>query len=393
MATGGGPFPINNGLIFGYDIGQPIFSNNLNTRYYKGRPTTNEISGTGLGVYNNAGGNVSVSMETMSETFQGAQVIKQTLTPVTAQGVSWLSNGNNPGIGVVTGGGGGTGGVFTGHSIFFKPMVPMHSSPIFTCYSNIGGWQTCGNFESVGDGWFRAFVTWYDTVSRSDGKYWAINPLQAVLNKPIVIYWAGPFKESLNSSTVSPYVHTSRSNTTSLLDLKKRSTINLSNISYNSSNQITFDGTDDFINVTTNFGSLGQYTIEHVSNQGSVNRMPISSVNPPLFYQYGDNSWYYTHGGVAGEYYYPKTATISGWGHWVIVYNGSHVRIYRNGVFEGQQATTGTANWSNGLRIGNYTYGSYPWNGQMAVVKMYNRALTDTEVSQNYNSYKTRFAI
>jgi len=393
MATGGGPFPINNGLIFGYDIGQPIFSNNLNTRYYKGRPTTNEISGTGLGVYNNAGGNVSVSMETMSETFQGAQVIKQTLTPVTAQGVSWLSNGNNPGIGVVTGGGGGTGGVFTGHSIFFKPMVPMHSSPIFTNYSNIGGWQSSGNFESVGDGWFRAFVTWYDTVSRSDGKYWAINPLQAVLNKPIVIYWAGPFKESLNSSTVSPYVHTSRSNTTSLLDLKKRSTINLSNISYNSSNQITFDGTDDFINVTTNFGSLGQYTIEHVSNQGSVNRMPISSVNPPLFYQYGDNSWYYTHGGVAGEYYYPKSTTISGWGHWVIVYNGSHVRIYRNGVFEGQQATTGTANWSNGIRIGNYTYGGYPWNGQMAVVKMYNRALTDTEVSQNYNSYKTRFAI
>ena len=68
------------------------------------------------------------------------------------------------------------------------------------------------------------------------------------------------------------------------------------------------------------------------------------------------------------------------------------VKIYRNGVYEGQQATTGTANWTNGLKIGNYTYGnSYNWNGQIAVVKVYDRALTQGEVSQNYNHYKTRF--
>ena len=395
MASYGGPDIVNEGLIFGYDTGQPIFSNNINTRLYLGRPTTNEISGIGLGNYNNVGGSVSTVLETTSETFQGAQVYKQTLTALDANGVSWLSNGNNPGIGVVTGGGGGLANRFTGHSIFFKPTVPMNGNPIFTNYSNIGGWQSNTLHENVGNGWFRAYVTWYNTITQSDGKYWAINPLQAVLNQPIVIYWAGPFKEDLNSQAVSPYVHTSRSSTGALIDLKRSSTIDVSTTSFSSTtNVMTFDGTDDFIDIPTNFGTLGQYTMEHVSFKGSENRMPIAHRTNTSFYQFGDNSWAYTHGGVWGEYYYPRSFTINGWGHWVIVYNGTHVRIYRNGVYEGQQATTGTADWTAGIKIGWWAAaGPYAWNGSIAVARMYNRALTDAEVSQNFQAYRRRFGI
>jgi hypothetical protein len=394
MASIGGPNIVNSGLIFGYDTGQPAFSNNIGTRLYRGRPTTNEQSGIGMSTYNNVPGNVSSVLEGLSETFQGAQVIKQTLTPADASGVSYLSNGNNPGIGVVTSGGGGQGGVYTGHSIFFKPTVPMHSSPIFTNYSNIGGWQSSNLYEAVGDGWFRAYVTWYGTNTGNDGKYWAINPQQAVVNQPIVIYWAGPFREALNSQAVSPYVYSSRSSTEALIDQRRISSIDTSNASFSSTNNVMFfDGTDDYININSNLGTLSQYTIEHVSFKDSENRMPISSVSTPIFYQYGDNSWYYTHGGVAGEYYYPKSFTINGWGHWTIVYNGTHVRIYRNGVYEGQQATTGTANWTGGLKIGNYIYGGYSWNGQIAVARMYNRALSDSEVSQNFQAFKPRFGL
>jgi hypothetical protein len=394
MASIGGPNLVNSGLIFGYDTGNPVFSNNIGTRLYRGRPTSNELSGVGMSTYNNVPGNVSSVLEGLSETFQGAQVIKQTLTPADASGVSYLSNGNNPGIGVVTAGGGGQGGVYTGHSIFFKPTVPMHSSPIFTNYSNIGGWQSSNLYEAVGDGWFRAYVTWYGTNTGNDGKYWAINPQQAVVNQPIVIYWAGPFREALNSQAVSPYVYSSRGSTEALIDQRRLRTIDVSTTSFSSTNNVMFfDGTDDFININSDLGTLSQYTIEHVSFKGSENRMPISSISGPLFYQFGDNSWYYTHSGGAGEYYYPRSFTINGWGHWTIVYNGTHVRIYRNGVYEGQQATTGTANWANGLRIGNYTGGGYPWNGQIAVARMYNRALSDSEVQQNFQVYKPRFGL
>ena len=395
MASIGGPNLVNSGLIFGYDTGQPSFSNNRNTRLYLGRPTTNIISDRTLYTYNNVPGNVSSVLESTSETFQGSPVIKQTLTAADASGASYLSNGNNPGIGVVlSGAGGGLANRYTGHSIFFKPTVPMHSSPIFTNYSNIGGWQSGNLFEAVGDGWFRAYVTWYNTINQTDGKFWAINPQQTAVGQSVVIYWAGPFKEDLNSQAVSPYVFSSRGSTDALIDQKRLRTIDVSTTSFSSTNNVMFfDGTDDYININSDLGTLSQYTIEHVSFKGSEDRMPIASIAGPLFYQYGDNSWYYTHSGGAGEYYYPRSFTINGWGHWTIVYNGTHVRIYRNGIYEGQQATTGTANWTNGLRIGNYTGGGYPWNGQIAVARMYNRALSDSEVQQNFQVYKPRFGL
>jgi hypothetical protein len=389
MAVGTGYSKIaTNGLIFAYDIGDTRNS-------FLGRPTTNLSAGYGMSTYNNVGGNVSSTLTGTGTYYRGAEIIKQDLTALDGTGASYLSNGNNPGIGVVTSGGGGVANTYTGHSIFFKPTVTMNSNPIYTNYSNIGGWQSSTNYEDMGDGWFRAYVLWYNTITQSDGKYWAINPLSTITGQTVTIYWAGPFKESLNSTSISQFINGTRSSTQGVIDVSGGgSSINVSNASFTNPSinpQLTFDGTDDYINVTTNLGTLSQYTIEHVSYKGSNDRMPIASVAGPLFYQYGDNSWYYTHGGSAAEYYYPKSFAINGWGQWTITYDGSYVKIYRNGVYEGQQASSGTANWTNGLRIGNYTGGGYPWNGQIAVAKMYNRALSATEVQNNYNHYKTRF--
>jgi hypothetical protein len=389
MPSSSGPNNVNDSIIFNYDIGDVKNS-------FLGRPTSNVLAGAGMSTYNNVPGSVSSNLYTTGETYRGAAVYRQDLTALDGSGASWLSGCNNPGIGVVTGGGGGTGGVYTGHSIFFKPNVPMCSTPIYLHYSNIGGWQSCCTPpEDMGDGWFRAYVLWYDTVTRSDGKYWAINPASTAVGQTATIYWAGPFREDLNSTTISQFVNGSRSTSQSVLDIATGKTITVNNNPFSTpaiNPQLTFDGIDDYVDVTSDLGVLDQYTIEHVSFKGSENRMPISYRGGPVFYQYGDNSWYYTHGGVAGEYYYPKSFNINGWGHWTIVYNGSAVRIYRNGVYEGQQATSGTANWTNGMRIGSYTSsGGYNWNGQIAVVKMYSRALTDSEVRQNYLNYKTRF--
>ena len=393
MAVGGGPFPNNEGLVFGIDTGYPVFSNNINTRFNQGRPTTNLLSGEGFSTYNNRGSDVTSVLESTTETFQGAPVIKQTLTPITSTGVSYLSGGNNPGIGVVTSGGGGIGGQYTGHSVFFKPTVPMHGSPIYTHYSNISGWQTCCNYEYVGDGWYRAYVIWYDSVTRADGKYWAINPQSAALNQPIVIYWAGPFKEALNSTTVSPYVFSSRGVDTSLIDLKRNSTVDVGNISFDSTNMPFFDGTDDKIDIASNLGVLNAYTFEYVVYTTVANKMPVAHRQNTSFYKYGANSWFYTHGGVAAEFYH-TTGTSNGWSHWIVSYDGANIRIYQNASSLGTRASTGTADFTGGIRIGSWTSSaSYTWNGLIPVMKMYNRALSDQEIQQNFQTYKTRFGI
>jgi hypothetical protein len=167
---------------------------------------------------------------------------------------------------------------------------------------------------------------------------------------------------------------------------------------YSSANggSIVFDGTDDYVDVTQNLGVLSGYTFCHWSRRDAENRMPIGWRGGPTFYQYGDNSWFYTHGGVQGEYYYPKSVSIpvGTWGFYCITYDGTAVRIYRNSVLEGSQATSGTADWTNGVRIGFWSGGAgYYYQGAIANVSMYNRALTATEIQQNFNANRGRFGI
>lgn len=159
---------------------------------------------------------------------------------------------------------------------------------------------------------------------------------------------------------------------------------------------LSFDGTNDYVDVEQNFGTLSAYTIMFWAKRDAENRMPVAVRTTTNFYWYGDNSWAYTHGGVAGEYYYTKPTSIplNTWGLYCVVYDGANVSIYRQGIYQGQQASTGTANWSAGMLIGVWAAGGgYYWQGLISTVMMYNRGLTAAEVLQNYNATKVRFGL
>jgi hypothetical protein len=194
-------------------------------------------------------------------------------------------------------------------------------------------------------------------------------------------------------SHVTPYVSGTRSSTASLIDLKRTTDINVSNISFDSTGQPTFDGTDDRIDITSNLGTLGAYTFEYVCNTTITHKMPVSTRTSTAFYKYGAYSWRYTHGGVAAEFYH-TAGTATGWAHWAVTYNGSTIEVFCNGVSLGTISSTGTADFTGGIKIGSWaSAASYTWNGEIPVMKMYNRALTPQEVKQNYNAYKNRFNI
>ena len=165
---------------------------------------------------------------------------------------------------------------------------------------------------------------------------------------------------------------------------------------YSSSNNgsLSFDGVDDRIDLSSAVGTVSQYTISYWAKRDAENRMPVSTINGD-FYWFGDNSWRYVHGGVAGEYYYSKPTTISlgTWGYYVVTYDGSNVIIYRQGVYQGQQATTGTANFSSALRIGWWGSNTYAYLGNIANVSFYNRALSAAEITQNFNALKHRYGL
>lgn len=404
MAQHQSPKIITNGLIFYVD-------GNNNEKCFVGEPTTNLVAYAGLGIYNNVGSDVTATITATDEYYRGARIYKTTYTPITATGVNYLNgSGGNPGLGVVGSGGGGTANRYTGHSIFFKSTVPLRSDlPIYNGYSNIPGWNA-GNlgsniYEQYEDGWFRATTLWYDTVTRSDGKYWAINPLEAKLNVPITIYWAGSFKEDNNNSNyVSRFTSTSRSTSQAVLDLTGTNTITVNSLTYSTASTSGKNPTYSFVNTSNNsmytannLGQLTSYTISYWCKRNQESKMAVAANTGTSFYCYGDNSYFYTHGGVAGEYYYPKSVSIptGTYGMWTFTYDGTKVSIYRNSVLEGTQATTGIANWSTcGLKIGGWGgAASYAFDGEIPIVQFYNRALTAGEIQNNFNVHRRRFGV
>jgi hypothetical protein len=399
-ATGGSELPF--GIQFSFDI------KNTN-KSWRGIPTTNLIDET-MSIYNNVPGNVTVTLEATQEKYLGATVYKQTITPINATGVAQLTGGNNPGIGVVIpGAGGGLANRSTGHAIFYKTECAMHTTPLFTNYSNISGWGAgpLGSDRSVaqGDGWFRGEVIWFDTTTRSDGKYWAINPASAVLNSSIVVYWAAPFKEDRNDNTfVAPYVKSSRSQTQSLLDLTGRSTITINNLTYATDNTFSFNGSTDGLTIPGNIDFSNAQTIEiwlmPTENDGN-RRNPYNQAyggygtwtHEPS----GQFNYYYGDGGGNNEPYVGHTSAFTvAQNELACICSTRDVnssKWYKNGVFDseythsfGRLATT-TAD----ILIGNGYAGRYL--GNIYSVSIYNKALTAEEVQQRFNSVKNRYGL
>lgn len=410
MALTQSPSIVTNGLVMYYDMTNIQKSST-------GAPTTNISTGTGIGTYLNTPSDVTSTLTQTGELYRGQPVYKQVLTPVTATGVSYLTNAGNPGIGTVTGGGGGAAARFTGHSIFFKPATGRSglnsSTPIYTHYSNIGGWQSSANYDDMGDGWYRAHVIFYSAGGGSDGKYWAINPAGATLNVPLTVYWAAPFKEDRNDSThVSPYVNDTRSNTQSILDLTGNNTVTANSLTYASDGTFSFNGTTDFIdtNNTFKFTQSGQFSAEVWLKILDHSDRPAAAAGIIGKGHYYDNQWdiwLYNNNAIYFEttgnptrqglvYLATPVLTLSTWHHYVATYNNGAKSVYLNGALVGTQTYVGPGDFSNnnnvliGRRFGD---ASRSLRGSVSAAKIYNRALSAAEVQQNFNALRGRYGI
>jgi len=73
---------------------------------------------------------------------------------------------------------------------------------------------------------------------------------------------------------------------------------------------------------------------------------------------------------------------------------GSSIQCYVNGVLDGTTSTSGTSlrTSTNGWSIGSISTSLFT-SGYNAVAQVYNRALSDTEILQNYNAQKLRFGL
>jgi hypothetical protein len=181
-----------------------------------------------------------------------------------------------------------------------------------------------------------------------------------------------------------------------------------------------FDGTNDYVNLATNFQSgFTQASYEFVCKPTSLpsatyHQLYIQEASTWIaLYNYGGitffgidlnngSGWFDDNGGYNTGARTTATLTANQYYHVTYSWNGTSVNVYLNGNL---QATASTLQAANGRQnvttlgagttsrnIGSrYNGSSANWVGNIDVVKFYNTALTTSEVQQNYQQYKTRF--
>jgi len=186
---------------------------------------------------------------------------------------------------------------------------------------------------------------------------------------------------------------------------------NMDGTNFNSANggSLTFDGTNEYVNCgnpsSLNFGT-GNFTLSFVtyttaygfqggSYVGKGNGTTIGfDFRDANFYVYG------TLGLIARGSF---LATLNVWQIHTIVYDSSsspYVKFYKNGTYTGASTTNNPANISSittslPFRIGLSVAGGTTryFNGRIPSVQVYNRALTASEIQQNFNALRGRYGI
>jgi hypothetical protein len=191
-----------------------------------------------------------------------------------------------------------------------------------------------------------------------------------------------------------------RSATQGLLPIVGNSTIDLSNISFDSNAQMTFDGTDDYINIpSSNVFDTQTVTVEVIVKPYSTSQNGFwfekGAVNTQysLFMEGSNIQWRTAFGGTYNSLLFGSSnMTANAWNHVVGTYTAGDKRVYLNSTLMNSNGLNVTLNTNQGNQyIGSYNSNGYFYNGEIAVVKIYNRALSSSEVQQNYLHYKTRF--
>ena len=207
-----------------------------------------------------------------------------------------------------------------------------------------------------------------------------------------------------------------RSYTAGLIDITGNSTIDLSNVSFDSDAQMTFDGTDDYIDLGDN--SLfdfdnGIMTVEAIVTFPS--SWTAGSQYPNIISKGASAGWDTDGWALFGFRDWPSSGQKS-WGlgirngatnrivyidnratdkylHIVATLDGSTMRLYENGVqVNTNTQTINPASNSTSVRIARDPSSNY-FPGEVPYTRVYNRALTASEIKSNYNAIKGRFNI
>lgn len=193
-----------------------------------------------------------------------------------------------------------------------------------------------------------------------------------------------------------------------------------------SDNSFTLDGVDDYVttpNMITSFNNTSAFTVEiwyapnyTVQGAGGTVMSETGTAIP-------NTSWHYSlfehrkasFGALAYDYAGIWTGLLTAvnptqtfnnlvWRNQILTYDGTNARIYTNGTLGRTVALTRLLPWNAGhtgyhLHIGapdsssQSGAGNSYFKGKIGIVRAYNRALSQSEVTQNYNGARAIYGL
>jgi hypothetical protein len=176
-----------------------------------------------------------------------------------------------------------------------------------------------------------------------------------------------------------------------------------------------FDGSDDYINITTPFTSLstlslttwlapdtngGGYESPFSGRSGATGNDYSTGINVDMMNASSAtfNQLNIEGAGRIGYEANEMTSSIpfGTWVHVGITINTTLITLYINSIAEGTRARSDVAMSLEYMQIGARYYSSAVrgyWDGKIGPVMMYNKVLSATEILQNYNATKNRFGL
>jgi hypothetical protein len=157
---------------------------------------------------------------------------------------------------------------------------------------------------------------------------------------------------------------------------------------------ILFDGSNDKA-LAINPISLGTtHTVSMIVKPASASEDGIlfgdftyNSTGYALYFLNG-TSLYYT----VSDFAVVSITLTTNWIMFTVTRNDTSISFYQNGILLGSQ-TLGGNNPLTLRSIAAFYGGDYPYNGNISQVQIYNRALTQQEILQNFNATRFRYGI
>lgn len=373
MAGAAGPNTVESGLVFAYDLGNIITS-------YIGEPTTNLVL--------DPDGNANIITTDVpfgtgvigyAQYSSGYYVNPRSTTPTSA-----------------------TGNTFT-YSVYMRSQTSPSSTYLMYVYTGTGpdgGWYYFGDGALTSD-WKKY------TYSRNDMTGTVSTVTVYRYNQQGTIDISAPQIELKTHAT--QFTKGTRSATQGLLNLGGSDTINITNASFNDNAQLVFDGTNDYVyltsfNPTFTTGITMECIAKWTTNPGgSWQRMfdfgNGSNADNLIFCRYsnGDQLFFGIYNGSGNSYNVTGGGAIlfGQYAHYVAVADGTDFKVYVNGqlIFSGANNTIPVTTPRTNNYIGKSNWADSYFDGEIPVSKIYTKALTAAEVLQNYQALRYRFGI